>query len=71
MPPLLIVLIAVVAVGGMLVWAGALADAAQYDDATFSAAGRAKASTLALVALTWAFGGIYYWTRIKPVLKRV
>jgi hypothetical protein len=70
-PPFLFVVIAIVLVGGMLLWVGALVDAAQYDDAAFAAAGRVKRSTLTLVALTWAFGGGYYWAKIKPQLRQV
>ena len=69
MPPLLVVVIAIVLVAGMLLWMGALADAAQCGDADFAAIGRTKRATLALVALTWAFGGAYYWTRVKPRLR--
>jgi hypothetical protein len=70
MPPLLLVVLAIVLVSGMLLWMGALADAAQYDDATFTAVGRTKGSTLIVVAVTWAFGGAYYWTKLKPGLRR-
>jgi hypothetical protein len=69
-PPLLVVVIAIVLVGGMLLWMGALADAAQYDDAVFPAIGRTKRSTLTVVALTWAVGGAWYWLRAKPRLRR-
>jgi hypothetical protein len=69
-PPLLVVLIAIVGVGGMLLWMGALVDAAQYEDASFTAIGRAKRSTVLLVLFTWAFGGAWYWLRIKPRLRR-
>jgi hypothetical protein len=69
-PPLLVVVIAIVLVGGMLLWIGALADAAQFGDDDFAAIGRTKRATLTLVALTWAFGGAYYWMRLKPRLRR-
>jgi hypothetical protein len=69
-PPLVFVLIAIVLVGGMLLWMGALADAGQCADRDFVAIGRTKRATLTLVALTWAFGGAYYWSRIKPQLRR-
>jgi hypothetical protein len=69
MPPLLFTLIAIALVSGMLVWMGALADAAQYDEDTFVAAGRTKRGTLTLVGLTWGFGGLYYWLRLKRPLK--
>jgi hypothetical protein len=55
----------------MLLWAGALADAAQYDAATFAAVDRTKSSVLILVAVTWGFGGAWYWLRLKPRLRRV
>jgi len=70
MPPLLVVLVAIVGVGGMLLWVGALVDAAQYDDDAFTAVDRAKRSTVLLVAFTWAFGGAWYWLRLKPRLRR-
>ena len=69
MPPLLFALIAIALVSGMLVWMGALADAAQYDDGTFVAVGRTKRGTLILVGFTWGFGGLYYWLRLKRHLK--
>ena len=49
---------------------GALVDAAQCDDAAFTGIGRTKRATITLVALTWAFGGAYYWLRIKPQFRR-
>jgi hypothetical protein len=67
-PPLLFVLIAIVGVGGMLLWVGALVDAVQYDDAAFAAIGRAKRPTVLLVLFTWGFGGGWYWLRVKPRL---
>ncbi len=69
MPPLLFTLIIIALVSGMLVWMGALADAAQYEAATFTAVGRTKRGTLILVGLTWGFGGLYYWLRLKRPLK--
>jgi hypothetical protein len=68
MPPLLVVLIAIIGVGGMLLWIGALVDAAQYDDTRFAAIGRDKRSTVLLVTFTWALGGSWYWLRLKPRL---
>ena len=70
MPPLLFVLIAIVLVGGMLLWAGALVDASQYDEDAFTALGRQKRRTVLLLAFTWAFGGAWYWARLKPALRR-
>ena len=70
MPPLLFVAIAIVLVSGMLLWIGALVDAAQYDDAAFTALGREKRSTVLAVAFTWAFGAGWYWLRLKPRLRR-
>jgi type VI protein secretion system component VasK len=67
--PFVFMLIAVVGVSGLLVWVGALIDVAQYDPATFVAVNRTKRGTLTLVALTWAFGGLYYWLRLKQPLK--
>ena len=67
-PPLLFVLIAIVGVGGMLLWVGALVDAVQYDDAAFTAIGRDKRPTVLLVLFTWGFGGAWYWLRVKPRL---
>ena len=69
MPPLLFVLIAIVGVCGMLLWVGALVDAAQRDRAAFTAAGRAKRPTVLLVLFTWGFGGAWYWLRVKPELR--
>ena len=63
-------LITIVLVAGMLLWMGALADGAQYEEREFAAIGRAKRSTVLLVAFTWAFGGAWYWLRIKPQLRR-
>jgi hypothetical protein len=70
-PPLLFVLIAIVLVCGMLVWVGALVDAAQYDEATFTAVGRERRTTIVLLVFTWGFGGAWYWMRLKPRLRRV
>jgi hypothetical protein len=69
-PPLLFVTIAIVLVGGMLLWVGALADASSYPDAAFTALGREKRTTLVRVGFTWAFGGAWYWLRLKPKLQR-
>lgn len=69
MPPLLFVLIAIVGVTGMLLWVGALVDAAQHDDARFTAVGRGKRPTVMLILLTRAFGGAWYWLRLKPRLR--
>jgi len=69
-PPLLFVLIAIVGVTGMLLWVGALVDAAQQDDATFDRIGRDKRPTVMLILFTWAFGGAWYWLRVKPRLRR-
>ena len=70
MPPLLFVLIAIVGVGGMLLWVGAMVDAVQYEDASFTAIGREKRPTVMLILFTWAFGGAWYWLRVKPRLRR-
>src|SRR3954451_18499577 len=64
-PPLLFVLIAIVGVTGMLLWVGALVDAAQQDDARFTTIGRDKRPTVMLVLFTWGFGGAWYWLRVK------
>lgn len=69
MSPFLIVVVVIVGLAGMLVWVGALADAAQYDAATFTAVGRTKRATLTVVAITWAFGGLWYWLRLKRPLR--
>jgi len=69
--PLLFVLVAIVLVCGTLVWVGALVDAAQYDDTAFTAVGRVKRGTVVLLVLTWAFGGAWYWARLKPRLRRL
>ena len=68
-PPLLFVLIAIVGVGGMLLWVGALVDAVQYDDAAFDHIGRDKRPTVMLILFTRAFGGGWYWLRLKPQLR--
>jgi len=68
-PPLLFVLIAIVGVTGMLLWVGALVDAAQQDDATFDHIGRDKRPTVMLILFTWGFGGAWYWLRVKPQLR--
>jgi hypothetical protein len=69
-PPLLFVAIAIVLVGGMLLWVGALVDAAQYVEGTYEAVERDRRRTLLTIAVTWAFGGAWYWARIKPELRR-
>jgi hypothetical protein len=68
-PPLLIVLIVIVGVGGMLLWVGALVDAAQRDDARFTAIDRDKRSTALWILFTWAFGGAWYWLRVYPRVR--
>lgn len=68
MPPLLFVLIAIVGVGGMLLWVGALVDATQYDDTAFDHVGRDKRPTVMLILFTWGFGGLWYWLRVKRQL---
>jgi uncharacterized protein (DUF486 family) len=68
MPPLLFVLIVLVGLTGMLLWVGALVDAAQYDDTWFDRIGRDKRPTVMLVLFTWGFGGLWYWLRVKPAL---
>jgi hypothetical protein len=70
MPPLLFVVVAIVLVAGMLLWMGALVDASQYDDAAFAALDREKRATVFGIAFTWAFGGAWYWLRLKPRLHR-
>jgi hypothetical protein len=69
MSPFAIVVIVIVGLSGMLLWVGALVDAAQYDAAIFRAVGRAKRATLTIVAVTWAFGGAWYWLRLKRPLR--
>ena len=69
MPPLLFVLIAIVGVTGMLLWVGALVDAAQYDDPAFDHIGRDKRPTVMLILFTWGFGGAWYWLQVKPQLR--
>jgi hypothetical protein len=69
-PALLVVLVAIVLVGGMLLWMGALVDATQCDDAAFAGIGRTKRATVILILLTWAFGGAFYWLRIKPQFRK-
>jgi hypothetical protein len=70
MPPLLFVVIAIVLVGGMLLWMGALVDATSYDDDVYTSLGRKKRSIVLWIAFTWAFGGAWYWLRVKPLLRR-
>jgi hypothetical protein len=70
MPPFLIVLVAIVLVAGMLLWLGALADAVDSPPEAFAAIGRTKRSTIVLIALTWVFGGIWYWIAMRAELRR-
>jgi hypothetical protein len=70
MAPALLVIIAIVVVTGMLLWLGALADAADSPSEDFTAVGRTKRSTLAFVALTLVVGGAWYWLIIRPDLRR-
>jgi nitrogen fixation-related uncharacterized protein len=69
-PPLLFVVIAIVGVTGMLLWAGALVDASQYDDLAFDHIGRNKRPTFLVILFTWGFGGAWYWLRVRPQLRR-
>ena len=67
-PPFLFIVIAIVGVTGMLLWVGALIDAAQYDDRFFDEIGRDKRPTVMLILFTWGFGGLWYWLRVRPQL---
>ena len=68
MPPFLFMLIAIGGVTMMLLWAGALVDAYQYEDRYFDHVGRDKRPTVMLILFTWGFGGLWYWLRVRPSL---
>ena len=62
----LVVILVILIVVGMLLWLGALADAADYPPEAFTAIGRTKRST---IALTLVVGGIWYWVTIRARLR--
>jgi hypothetical protein len=68
--PFLILVLVILIVVGMLLWLGALADAADYPPEDFAAIGRTKRSTITFVALTLVVGGIWYWLAIRNGLRR-
>ena len=54
---------------GMLLWLGALADAADYPPEDYAAVGRTKRSTITFIALTLVVGGAWYWLAIWRGLR--
>jgi hypothetical protein len=66
----LVVVLVILVVVGMLLWLGAIADAADYPPEDFAAVGRTKRSTILFIALTLVFGGVWYWMAIRSGLRR-
>jgi hypothetical protein len=66
----LVVVLVILIVVGMLLWLGAIADAADYPSEDFAAVGRTKRSTITFIAVTLVFGGIWYWLAIRGGLRR-
>jgi len=66
----LVVVLVILIVVGMLLWLGALADAADYPPEAFTAIGRTKRSTIVFIALTLVVGGVWYWMMIRAGLRR-
>jgi hypothetical protein len=65
----LVVVLVILIVVGMLLWLGALADAADYPPEDYVAVGRTKRSTITFIALTLVVGGIWYWMAIRRGLR--
>jgi RsiW-degrading membrane proteinase PrsW (M82 family) len=65
----LVVIVAIVIVVGLLLWLGAIADAADLPPEAFTELGRTKRATITLVALTFVFGGVWYWVSMRGRLR--
>ena len=65
----LVVVLVILIVVGMLLWLGAIADAADYPPEDYVAIGRTKRSTITIIAVTIVFGGVWYWLAIRRRLR--